>query len=316
MRYRFNQFEVDTERYELRRDGVVQPVEPLVFDLIQFLVRHPNRVISRDELIEVVWEGRTVSDATISSAIKSARRALGDSGDSQTYIRTVRGRGFEFHNAVNTLDEAAGHTPPAASGFEPQMMPVGKTAKDPKPVLVVLPFTNLSAESDEYFADGLTEDIITNLSRFRDLSVIGGASSFQFKGRAVDLAGLRARTQAGYLIQGSVRRAAGCVRISVQLIESSTGLQLWGDHYDRDMVDIFSVQDEVTRTIAATLGVTIQDVALQHALKKSLVELGAMIVFCAPAVTLGCSARRCTPRPAICWRRRSNSIRCRRMLTR
>ena len=124
-----------------------------------------------------------------------------------------------------------------------------------KPVIVVLPFANLSAEADEYFADGLTEDIITNLSRFRDLRVIGGASSFQFKGKAGDLKDLCSRTRAGYVVQGSVRRAAGRVRISAQLIEGMSGVQLWGDRYDRDMVDIFSLQDEVTRTIAATLGV-------------------------------------------------------------
>src|SRR5215467_15335762 len=102
MRYRFDQFDVDTDRYELRRGGRVQPVEPLVFDLIVFFARNPNRLISRDEMVEAVWRGRTVSDATISSAVKSARRALGDSGDSQSLIRTVRGRGFEFRAEMGT----------------------------------------------------------------------------------------------------------------------------------------------------------------------------------------------------------------------
>ncbi|HKD57462.1 MAG TPA: winged helix-turn-helix domain-containing protein [Hyphomicrobiaceae bacterium] len=273
MRYRFDEFDVDTDRYELCRAGKVQPVEPLVFDLIVFFARNPNRLISRDELVEAVWQGRAVSDATISSAVKSARRALGDSGDSQSLIRTVRGRGFTFQAQVET---AAAQ--PAQGAAPPIVLPksIGKaTSEDPKPVLVVLPITNLSAETDEYFADGLTEDIITNLARFRDLRVIGGASSFQFKGRAFDLADLCTRTQAGYVVQGSVRRAAGRVRISVQLIEGATGVQLWGDRYDREMVDIFALQDEVTRTIAATLGVKMQDVVLQRALKKSAAELSA-----------------------------------------
>ena len=260
MRYRFDQFEVDADRYELRRDGAAQAVEPLVFDLILFFARNPNRVLGRDEIVEAVWQGRAVSDATISSAVKSARRALGDSGDSQSYIRTIRGRGFEFRAEIGA-DAAAPR--PAAVGA------------DPKPVLVVVPFANLSAEADEYFADGLTEDIITNLARFRDLRVIGGASSFQFKGRAIDLRELCDRTHAGYVVQGSVRRAAGHVRISAQLIEGASGVQLWGDRYDREMVDIFALQDEVTRTVAATLGVKIQDVALQRALKKNADELGA-----------------------------------------
>jgi adenylate cyclase len=117
----------------------------------------------------------------------------------------------------------------------------------------VLPFTNLSAEVDEYFADGLTEDIITNLGRFRDLRMIAGASTFHFKGRAVDLQELRERLNASYVVQGSVRRAAGRVRISVQFIDAANGLQLWGDRFDREMEDIVALQDEVTRTIAATL---------------------------------------------------------------
>jgi TolB-like protein len=266
MRYRFDQFEVDTDRYEVRRSGIAQPVEPLVFDLIVCLVRNPNRIISRDEMIEKVWHGRAVSEATISSAIKSARRVLEDSGDAQSVIRTVRGRGFELQAQITTDHEPE---PPAPGRDAPV------TAEDPKPVLVVLPIANLSADADEYFADGLTEDIITNLARFRDLRVIGGASSFQFKGRALDLQDLCARTRAGYVVQGSVRRAAGRVRISVQLIEGRSGVQLWGDRYDREMVDIFGLQDEVTRTIAATLGIKMQDAVLQQALKKSAVELNA-----------------------------------------
>jgi TolB-like protein len=267
MRYRFDEYLVDPGRYELHRKDVVQPVEPLVFDLILFFVRNPNRVVGRDEVIEAVWSGRAISDATISSAVKSARRALGDNGDNQSYIRTVRGRGFEFRGEV-AVDEPIQSEPVSAALSS-------KAVHDPMPLILVLPFTNLSVDADEYFADGLTEDIITNLARFRDLRVIGGASSFQFKGRAIDLEQTRARTRAGYLVQGSVRRAAGRVRISVQLIDGTSGVQLWGDHYDREMIDIFALQDEVTRTVAATLGVKLQNVALGHALKKNAAELSA-----------------------------------------
>ena len=274
MHHCFDQFEVDTERYELRRSGVAQSVEPLVFDLIVFFASNPNRVIGRDEIVKVVWQGRAVSDATISSAIKSARRVLGDNGDNQSFIRTVRGRGFEFRAQVTTDKEPVpAHS--AVANTDTGTLDSGSPLEDPKPVLVVLPIANLNAETDEYFADGLTEDIITNLARFRDLRVIGGASSFQFKGRVFDLHELCARTHAGYVVQGSVRRAAGRVRISVQLIDGANGVQLWGDRYDREMVDIFALQDEVTRTIAATLGVKMQDVVLQRALKKSAVELSA-----------------------------------------
>lgn len=265
MRYRFAQFELNTDRYELLQDGAALAVEPLVFDLLAFLAANPNRVIGRDEVVDAVWQGRAISEATIAGAIKSARRALGETGESQGIIRTVRGRGFAFQAQVSRADEAAAAEAPAATpGLD-----------DTTPVLLVLPVVNLSAQSDEYFADGLTEDIITNLSRFRDLRVIGGASSLQVKDRTGDLRELCARMRAGYAVQGSVRRAAGRVRVTMQLLEGASGVQLWGDRYDREMVDIFDLQDELTRTIAVTLGVKLQDAALRRSLRKNAVELSA-----------------------------------------
>ncbi len=275
MQYRFAAFEIDTDRYELRVNGAAQPVEKLVFDLIVFFARNPNRIVGRDELVDQLWQGRAVSDATISSCVKSARRALGDSGDSQNYIRTVRGRGFEFTAKVTSeadMPPIAADLPTAPERPAASARPAGA---DHKPIIAVLPFVNQSAEIDEYFSDGLTEDIITNLARFRELRVIAGASTFQFKGRAVDLAELRDRLNAGHVVQGSVRRAAGRVRIAVQLIDGTSGVQLWGDRFDRELGDIFELQDEVTRMIAATLGVKMQDLALQRAMTKSSIELDA-----------------------------------------
>ena len=274
MRYRFDDFELDTDRYELRRNGAPQHVEPLVFDLMVFFARNSGRIASREAIIDQVWQGRSVSDATISSCIKSARRALGDNGGSQSYIRTVRGRGFEFTGTITTSDDVSSNTVTEPAGTP---SPNGGRAAgpDPKPVIAVLPFVNLSAEVDEYFADGLTEDIITNLSRFRDMRIIAGASTLALKGRAINLPELCVQLNAGHVVQGSVRRAAGRLRISVQLIEGASGVQLWGDRFDREMGDIFTLQDEVTRMIAATLGVKMQDVALQRALKKSPIELDA-----------------------------------------
>jgi TolB-like protein/tetratricopeptide (TPR) repeat protein len=279
VRYRFTTFSLDTKKYELCDGASARHVEPLVFDLLTFFVRNPGRIAGKDEIVSEVWGGRAVSDATISSCVKAARRALGDDGDAQSYIRTVRGRGFEFTADVSAVDE---DPVAASSGLRPAPGPevrleAGRSAAggSSKPVIAVLPFANLSAEADEYFADGLTEDIITNLCRFRDLRVVAGASTFHFKGRAVDVADLSARLGVGHVVQGSVRRAAGRVRVSVQLIDAGTGLQAWGDRYDGDMGDIFALQDEVTRTIAATLGVKVQDAALRRALTKTTVELDA-----------------------------------------
>ncbi|HEV3333777.1 MAG TPA: winged helix-turn-helix domain-containing protein [Bryobacteraceae bacterium] len=265
MRYRFGDFELETERYELRLNGIVLHAEPLTFDLILFLCRHTGRVVSRDEMVEGVWHGRVVSEATIDGCIKSARRLLGDSGDNQNYIRTVRGRGFEFATQVTVVDEPAAGNP---AGSE---VPTTKTPL--LPVLAVFPFANQSAEGDDYFADGLTEDIITNLSRFRDLRVIAAASTLQFRGHPINVPEFCRQMNAGYVVQGSVRRTASRVRISVQLIDGVTCVQLWGDRYDREIGDIFELQDEVTRRIAATLGVKLQDVSLQRAMTKGPLEL-------------------------------------------
>jgi len=279
MRYRFGEFELATERYELTRNGAVLHVEPLVFDLILFLSRHPGRVVSRHEIVDGVWRGRLVSEATIDGCIKSARRILGDSGDNQSYIRTVRGRGFEFAAQVVALDE--GHPAIDSSREQTQASPpehVPDTGGSPfgtatRPVLAVFPFSNQSAEADDYFADGLTEDIITNLSRFRDLRVIAAGSTLQFKGRPIDVPEFCRQMRAVYVVQGSVRRAAGRVRITVQFIDGASCVQLWSDRYDRELGDIFDLQDELTRRIAATLGVKLQDVSLERAMAKGPLAL-------------------------------------------
>jgi len=290
MRYQFGDFEIATERYELRQKGIVVHAEPLVFDLILYLSRHPGRVVSRDEIVDGVWQGRVVSEATIDGCIKSARRILGDSGDSQSYIRTVRGRGFEFAVPVTAVDEGQSNVHSSrARTVEPTGQSVVKSAPllpgrppraevspygtVPRPVLAVFPFANQNAESDDYFADGLTEDIVTNLSRFRDLRVIAAGSTLQFKGSPINLPEFCRQMRAGYVVQGSVRRAAGRVRITVQLIDGVSCVQLWGDRYDRELGDIFDLQDELTRRIAATLGVKLQDVSLERAMAKGPLEL-------------------------------------------
>lgn len=271
MIFAFGDRELDTELYELRQDGRPYKVEPQVFDLLHFLLRHSDRMVSRDEIVEAIWGGRAVTEATISTCLKSARQAIGDDGRAQSLIRTVHGRGVRFVGDVRRCEPAER----AAADPPPRPAPGPPIAAQTKPVLAVLPFDNLSAEVDAYFADGLTEDIITNLSRFRDLLVIARSSTFRFKGRRIDLRELSAELGAGYVVQGSVRRAGGRVRVTARLIDAGTGLHLWADHFDREMADLFAVQDDVTRTIAATLGVRIQDAGLQRALRKSLAELDA-----------------------------------------
>jgi TolB-like protein len=279
MTYRFGdigrsgEWELDPELYELRRGGKPAKVEPRVFDLLHFLVRNAGRVVSRDEIVDEIWGGRIVSEATISTCLKGVRQALGDDGRTQRFIKTVHGRGFRFVGEVTEDKKPAGpEARPSDKSRPDESAPKGPTGR---PLLAVLPFDNLSAEVDEYFADGLTEDIITNLARFRELQVIARTATFQLKGQPIELPRLARELGVNYVVEGSVRRAGGRVRITAQLIDAGTGVHLWADHYDREMEDIFALQDEVTRTIAATLGIKLQDAALTRSLKKSASELDA-----------------------------------------
>jgi TolB-like protein/DNA-binding winged helix-turn-helix (wHTH) protein/tetratricopeptide (TPR) repeat protein len=288
MIFAFGDFQLDTGLYELRHLGRPRKVEPQVFDLLHCLLRHHHRVVGREEIVAEVWEGRAVSEATISTCLKGARQAIGDDGRAQSLIQTVRGRGLRFVGKVIEVPAApsGAETParqagPGPGAVEPATAaavatPVGAVrAGTDRPTVAVLPFDNLGERVDEYFADGLTEDIISALSRFRELQVIARTSTFRFKGQAVDLRQVGAELGAGYVVVGSVRRVGSRVRITTQLIETKGGVHVWADRYDRDMEDIFAVQDEVTQTVAAALGVSVQDAALQRALRKSPAELDA-----------------------------------------
>ena len=290
MIYRFGAFELEPSVFELRKDGDPVAVEPQVFNLLLFLIDHRDRVVSRDEMIEAVWNGRIVSEATLSSRVFALRRALGDTGEAQGIIQTVRGRGFRFLadlttdiepvNGSRSTDPAATET--STSAGSDNTRPDAATKPRVKshqttnlPTLAVLPFKIASDGLDEYFCDGLTEDIISNLTNFSELRVIASGSSFQFKDRQLPLDQIANTLRAGYIVDGSVRRAGNNLRVAVQLIEATTGVSLWAERYDRKMEDIFAVQDEVTHKIVAALGVKMQNAELTRALAKSPTELDA-----------------------------------------
>ncbi|WP_417425076.1 winged helix-turn-helix domain-containing tetratricopeptide repeat protein [Hoeflea sp.] len=298
MIYRFGAFAIDPSIFELRQHGKPVPIEPQVFNVLLHLIQNRDHVVSRDELIAAVWDGRAVSDTTLSSRIFAARRAVGDSGEAQQVIRTISRRGFRFVAELNcdgedsedagaTSQTEAGqggaadpHADPGPARVLIADMPPPAAATDTHqaavmPVLAVLPFKIASAGLDEYFCDGLTEDIISNLTHFRELRVIASGSSFHFKSRDVPLPEIAARLGADYIVDGSVRREGDRLRVAVELIEAATGVSIWADRYDRPMDDIFAVQDAVTQMIAASLGVRMQDTALTRALRKSPSELDA-----------------------------------------
>ena len=251
MRYLFEDFALDTERRELRRGDAPVAIEPQVFDLLAYVVENRQRVVSRDDLIAQVWDGRIVSESALARCINGARSAIGDSGDAQRLIKTLPRKGLRFVGAVREEHSPSGLA--GASAVEAEKA-VPALALPDRPSIAVLPFDNVSGDREQdYFCDGITEDIITELSRFSELFVIARNSSFQYKGKAVDVRQVGRQLDVRYVLQGSIRRGGNSVRISVQLIDAMTGTHRWAERYDRKLEDVFAVQDEVARTIVTIL---------------------------------------------------------------
>jgi adenylate cyclase len=246
LRYLFKEYTFDTERRELHRGIDAVSITPQVFDLLDYLIRNRERVVSKDDLIDAVWNGRSVSDAALTTRLNAARGAIGDSGEEQRFIKTLPRKGFRFVGQVREAREAACQNPGDA--------PESASAFPDRPSIAVLPFANMSGDPEqEYFADGMVEEITTALSRFTWLFVIARNSSFTFKGKAVDIKEVGRRLGVRYVLQGAVRKASGKVRITGQLIEAATGAHIWADKFERDMTDIFALQDEVTLAVVSAI---------------------------------------------------------------
>ena len=255
MRFVFADHTLDTDRRELRRGAHAVAVEPQVFDLLVYLVENRERVVSKDDLITSVWGGRVVSDSTLTSRINAARKAVGDSGERQKLIRTVPRKGLRFVAAVRTqssADEQAFAGDVAADESQEPSRPA--LPLPDRPAIAVLPFINMSGDPEqEYFSDGISEDIITALSKLRWFFVIARNSSFVYKGKSVHLKQIAEELGVGYVVEGSVRKAGERVRITAQLNDAVTGSHLWAERYDRGLADVFAVQDEITDAVVAAI---------------------------------------------------------------
>ncbi|MES3674902.1 tetratricopeptide repeat protein [Halomonas elongata] len=243
MRYRFDDFILDTERFELCRGDQPLRCEPQIIELLALLVENRERMVSKEEINEVVWRGRIVSEAALSSRIKMARQLLGDDGRRQAYIRTIHRKGFRFVGEVHDGPAAAPATTPRSA---PEALH--------KPTVIVLPLNNLSRDSEhEYFADGVSSDIIALLCRHRWLNVVARNTAFGFKGKATDPRELDRLLGVDYVVEGSIQGGGNHVRINVHLVDASTRLTVWAERYDRQRCEILELQDEITETIAARL---------------------------------------------------------------
>jgi TolB-like protein len=255
VQFLFADHTLDTELRELRRGGTPVAVEPQVFDLLVYLLRNRDRVACNDDLFASVWGGRIVTNSTLASRINAARRAIGDNGSEQRLIRTIARKGHRFVGAVRTRPQ---HDEPANAAGPPrrEFQQASRLALPPsdRPAIAVLPFVNMSGEPEqEYFADGISEDLIEGLSKLRWFFVIARSSSFTYKGKAVHLKQVAEQLGVRYVVEGSVRKSGDRVRITAQLNDVATGSQLWAERCDRRLADVFAVQDEITEAIVAAI---------------------------------------------------------------
>lgn len=238
---RFGAFEADLRSGELRKDGTRIRLQEQPFQILQALLERPGEVVTREELRLKLWPADTYVDFDhgLNNAIKRLREALNDSAENPKFIETLSRRGYRFIGPHDILSSSA----------------------TPQDSIAVLPFTNLSADPEnEFFADGITEEIINALAQIEGLHVVARSSAFSFKGKPIDPRVVGEQLNVRTVLEGSVRRAGNFLRITVQLVNAADGYHLWSERYDREVKDIFELQDEIARSIASRLKVTLEAV--------------------------------------------------------
>lgn len=237
---RFDECELDVDRFELRRDGVPVAIEPQAMRILLELINRRDRVVAKTELLDTVWGDRFVSESALTTQIKELRRAVGDTGRDQRIIKTVHGRGYMFIAPVEE-DTAPAETPAAGAPRD-------------NPVLAILPFENLASDpGNDHVAEGLTHDIITALSKHRWLRVLAKATTAGYLGQPDAAARLHDALDVDYVVEGTVRLRGERLRVTASLTDANVGVFRWAEQYDRTVEDLFDVLDEITYMIAATV---------------------------------------------------------------
>ncbi len=276
---------------QLTRNGHDIHLQPKTFDVLLFLLQHAGKLVGKQEVLDAVWKQAIVTESSLTGCIRQIRAALGDEADSPTYIETVPASGYRFIAVVTSLDDAKLETAPGkpartrqrglavgiglmvltlayfayqelslevvqeqspAAAVAPSEV-VGETETIEKSI-AVLAFVNMSEDpGNEYFSDGLSEELMNLLARIPGLKVIGRSSSFKFKNRNEDLRVIGQTLGVATVLEGSVRQSDDRVRIATQLIDVSDGAMIWSETYDRTITDIFAIQDEVAAAIIDAL---------------------------------------------------------------
>ncbi|HET7715217.1 MAG TPA: winged helix-turn-helix domain-containing protein [Bauldia sp.] len=260
MQYRVGDHVLDLRRFEVRKKGGVLPAEPQVLSLLFLLVENRDRLVSKDELVEVVWGGRAISDSAISSRIKSARQLLSDDGEAQRLIRTIHGKGFRFVGEV-----LAGET-------EIPEIPSDRNGR--KPSIAVLPFDCEDAGLS-VISHGVPHDLIVGLSRLRSLTVIARGSSFRFRGWTGDLSQIGSTLGVDYCLTGTVHRAGARVVVAVELVDARTSSVVWGELYEGTLDKLHEVRENILVQIVSTLELQISHHEAETARLRSPDDLSA-----------------------------------------
>ncbi len=264
--FRFADFELDTVRFQIRRRGEVVAAQPQVFDVLHYLVRHHDRVVTKDELLEQVWSGRFISETTLSSRIKTVRQLIGDSGKDQALLRTLRNRGYRFVGAVEVEAQAGDLVGVPHAGLP----------SDRETGIAVLPFDVTGDDvTSAHLGHGIAADIISLLARHHWLRVISRGSSFAFRAGEGPLHRIGTELGVRYLVTGRIRRREQRVRIDAELADCQTGMQLWSRGYDRDEAGFFTLQEEIAETIAANVEPRLGELEQRRATAKAPADLNA-----------------------------------------
>lgn len=269
MIYRFGNCVLDLTVRELRRDNRLCAIEPQVFDLLEYLVRHRSRLVTRDELWNKIWKGRPVSEAAIDTRLSAVRQAIGDTGGDQRLIRTLRKQGFRFVGAVVEDTGAAGIVRGKDGGANRALLA-------DHPTIGVIPFANLSGEpGHDVLGDGVTDDLITALGKSRWLFVAPRASTFACKGQALGVGQIARKLGVRYLVDGSIRRVAGRMRITVQLVDGISDRQIWTERYDVDDTVNLRLFDRICEKILSAVEPHLYLAEHLRAQQKTTVDLNA-----------------------------------------
>ena len=288
--FAFGLFRFDARTGQLWRDGSELKLTPRAGAVLHLLAERALELVTKQELFDCVWGGMAVSDDALTSCIQELRGALGDDARRPRYIETRHRRGYRLMvPATSIVDRSIASEPPQVADYVSSTvaanhpgLTIETSGENPhlplpdRPSIAVLPFANMSGDADqEYFADGISEDLITGLSHIRWLFVIARNSTFVYKHRAVDVKQVSRELGVRYVLEGSVRRAGKRLRISAQLIDAMTGGHHWAERYDRKLGDIFAVQDEITRSVAAAIEPRLLAAEGVRALSRSADDLGA-----------------------------------------